>query len=147
MSIEAVKETYAVLDSVVRHFGRNVNNKKNLDKCMRILEMKEVHLISWCGTQMAHFLDAGTLFSVVVMAVYDVMCSHDIKVEERDALFSCPTVFLLLLMADINGFYKGTYLHKVDRDDIVLSEVYRIAITSSEAIKTTKLYLMQLWHL
>ena len=81
MSIEAVKEAYAVLGSVVRHFGRSVKNKESLDKCMRILEMKEVHLISWCGTRMAHFLDACTLFSEVVVAVYDVMCSHDIKVE------------------------------------------------------------------
>ena len=54
-----VKETtfYECIRSIIKHFQCSVKDKEILDTCLGILELGKMHL-SWCGTRMAHFLDA-----------------------------------------------------------------------------------------
>ena len=54
-----VEETtfYECIRSIIKHFQCSVKDKEILDTCLGILELGKMHL-SWCGTRMAHFLDA-----------------------------------------------------------------------------------------
>ena len=63
ISIAEVVELYKSLARVVNHFCYSMKNKKNkeaLHSAMELVNMTLKHILSWCGTQMAHFLDACT---------------------------------------------------------------------------------------
>ena len=57
MNVEEVTTFYECIRSIIKHFQCSVKDKEILDTCLGILELGKMHL-SWCGTRMAHFLDA-----------------------------------------------------------------------------------------
>ena len=65
MCIAEVVELYESLSPVVKHFSYSIKNKEALNSAMELLNMTPKHLLSWCGTQMAHFLDACTQINKV----------------------------------------------------------------------------------
>ena len=60
MCVDEMVELYALsMSPVVKHFSYSAKNGETLDRAMELLEMTPLHLLSWCGTRMAHFLDAS----------------------------------------------------------------------------------------
>ena len=59
MCVDEMFELYESMSPVVKHFSYSVKNRETLDRAMELLEMTPLHLLSWCGTRMAHFLDAS----------------------------------------------------------------------------------------
>ena len=58
--IAEVVELHEKLSPVVKHFSYSIKNKEALNRAMELLNMTAKHLLSWCVTQVAHFLDACT---------------------------------------------------------------------------------------
>ena len=61
MCIAEVIELYKILSRDVTHFCYSIKNKKNkeaLNGAMKLVNMTPKHILSWCGTQMTHFLGA-----------------------------------------------------------------------------------------
>ena len=46
-----------------------------------------LHLLSWCGMCMAHFLDACELFNEVLGEIYNTFVSVNAIADARDRLF------------------------------------------------------------
>ena len=78
----------------IKPFESSVKNKETLDQYMEILEMTRLHILSWCQTCMAHFLKSCRVFDGMLAAVYDVMCTKGIRVDEQDRLLSFINVYV-----------------------------------------------------
>ena len=63
------------------------------------------------------------------------MFTADIKKEERDSMFSPTNVYLIALMAVLTKVMKPKYLRKVDKDAVLVVEVYRIAQSAAAEIE------------
>ena len=59
MCVDEMVELYESMSPVVKHFSYSVKNRETLDRAMELLEMTPLHLLSWCGTRMAHFLETS----------------------------------------------------------------------------------------
>ena len=60
MCVAEFVELYETLSPEVKHFSYSIKNKEALNSAMELLNMTPKHFLPWCGTQMAHFLDACT---------------------------------------------------------------------------------------
>ena len=134
MCVKSVKTCYESLRSIVNHFTLSSQSKDLLDESLRMLELKPIHLLSWCNTRMAHFLDACERFDTIILAIHDTLYSADKKKEERDALFSVLNIYIVKLLKDVRGIFSAQYLRPVDRDTIMASESYNIAQNTAVAI-------------
>ena len=65
MCIAKAVELYENLSPVVKHFSSSIKNRETLNSTMKLLSMTPKHLLSWCSSQMAHFLDAWTQINKV----------------------------------------------------------------------------------
>ena len=62
---------------------------------MEILEMTPLRILSWCQTRMAHFLKSCRVFDGMLAAVYDVIYTKGIRVDEQNLLFSVMNAYVL----------------------------------------------------
>ena len=134
MCVEEVKTLYSTLRTVIKHFELSVKNKEKLDECMEILGMTPIHLLSWCSTRMAHFLEACVRFNKMLVPVYDAMFTLNIKKEERDALFTVKNLFIIQLMHDVRDVFTDKYLRKVDKSNQLVSSVFHLASQTADSI-------------
>ena len=58
MCVEEVKSLYNCMKPVVKHFQHSSKSKECLDSAMAMLDLSPIHLMSWCATRMAHFIEA-----------------------------------------------------------------------------------------
>ena len=63
MCVDEVKELYESLAPMIKHLSYSVKNKDAFERAMETSGRTPQHLLSWCGTHMAHFLDACELFN------------------------------------------------------------------------------------
>ena len=114
MSVEQVKTLYGCFKTVVKHFATSCKSKELLDEAIKMLELKEIHLLSSCSTRMAHFLTACVSFNEIIIPVYDTMFTNNLRKEERDNLFTAENIYMVKLMCDINEIFYVEYLQKID---------------------------------
>ena len=123
-----VKTLYESLKPVVKHFKFGSKSKELLDNCMAAPEMSHgIHLMTWCATRMAHFLEACKRFDELLIPVYNAMVTMDLKQEERDKLFQANNIFTMKLIADLQPIVLNILQHTVDKDGHLVSETYRWA--------------------
>ena len=127
MNVPEVFALYPVIRTVTNHFANSIKNKERLDECMRILDLTPLNLISWCQTRMAHFLTACTVFDTNLPALYDSMSTLDIRVEEREQLFTAMSIYVLKVVASLEPVFMKTYLRASDKSNLLVSESYNIA--------------------
>ena len=114
MCVEQVKSLYLCLKSAVKHFSTSCKSKEQLDRAMAVLDMKEVHILSWSATRMAHSLESCVHFNVILVSVYCTMYSCNLKKEERDNLFTADHLFVMKLVTDLKDKFYINYLRKVE---------------------------------
>ena len=102
MSVEQVKTLYGCFKTVVKHFATSCKSKELLDEAIKMHELKEIHLLSWCSTRMTHFLTACVSFNETIIPVYDTMFTNNLRKEEQDNLFTAENIYTVKLMCDIN---------------------------------------------
>ena len=95
----------------------------------------QIHLVSWGGTQMCHFMTACHTFTELLPAVHDAMYTTDIKKEERDALFTVTNIFVVVLLADLKPFFKDGLLRAMDKSVLLCSTVYRKSVDTADKFK------------
>ena len=76
---------------------------------------------------MAHFLKSCNVFEEMLPAVYDIMYTRGIRVDERDQLFTASNIVIIKLMAELHPFFADHYLRKSDTGDSLVSTVYNNA--------------------
>ena len=95
---------------------------------MAALEMSHgIHLMTWCATRIAHFLEACKRFDGLLILVYNAMVTMDLKQEERDKLFQVNNIFTMKLIADLQPIMLNRLQRTVDKDGHLVSETYRLA--------------------
>ena len=125
---------YESLKTVVSHF--EMSNRSLLVAAMEILEMtKGLHLISWCATRMAHFLQACLRFNELLVPVYTSMYSSDLKKEDRDALFTAENIYTMKVICGVEKAMYGAYLRAVDKSVNLVSMTYNIAHNSADKVR------------
>ena len=102
--------------------------------------MGKIHLLFWCGTRMAYFLDAYYVLENMFVALYDAMFTQSIQKEERDSLFLPKYLFMLKFMVDVQKSFKSGHLWKVNKSNALVSCIYSAHTTSLEisTLKTPK---------
>ena len=128
MSVNEVKTLYESLKQLVKYFKFSSKSKELLDNCMAALEMSHgIHLMTWCATRMAHFLEACKRFDELLIPVYNAMVTMDLKQEERDKLFQANNIFTMKLITDLQPIMLNRLQRTVDKDGYLVSETYRLA--------------------
>ena len=89
MNVEKVTTFYECIRSIIKHFQCSVKDKEILDTCLGILELGKMHLLSWCGTRMAHSLDACHVLENMIVALHD---AQSIQKEEGIHFFHLKIV-------------------------------------------------------
>ena len=127
MNVPEVFALYPVMRTITKHFEASIKNKERLDECMKVLELTPLHLISWCQTRMAHFLTACTVFDANLPALYDAMSTLNIRVEEREQLFTATSIYVLKVVSSLEPLFVQTYLRASDKSSLLVSESFHIA--------------------
>ena len=70
---------------------------------------------------MAQFLKSYHAFDGILTAVYDVMYTKGIPVDEQDLLFSVTNVYVLKIMSDLKPKFEETFLRQAEKTDLVVS--------------------------
>ena len=136
MNVPEVTTLYECLRTVIKHFESSVKNKEILDQYMEILEMTLLHLLSWYQTRMVHFLKSCHVFDGVLAAVFDVMCTKGIPVDERDLLFSVMNVYVLKIMSDLQPKFEGMFLRQADKTDLLVSRVFDMSDSFASSLES-----------
>ena len=123
MDVEEVTELHNVLRTVTKHFESSIKNKELLDECLSILEVQPIHLISWCQTRMGYFFKACNACNDILPAVYDVMATANIPVEERDRFFTAKNIYTLKLVSDVEPFFSRELLRPSDKSNLLVSTI------------------------
>ena len=76
---------------------------------------------------MAHFLTACTVFDANLPALYDVMSTFHIRVEEREQLFTATSIHVLKVVSSLEPLFVQTYLRASDKSSLLVSESFHIA--------------------
>ena len=120
MCVEEVKSLYTCMKPVVKHFQQRSKSKERLDSAMAML-----HLMSWCATCMAHFIEACVLMDDILIPLYNTTYSGNIRNEDGDKLFSAENIYIVKLLHDLRDRSVKDYLRKVHKTDQLVSEVYK----------------------
>ena len=99
-NVPEITTLYECLRMVIKYSESSVKNKETFDQYMEIHKMT-LYLLSWCQTCMAHFLKSCLVFDGMLAAVYDVMYTEVICVDEQDLLFSVMNVYILKITIGI----------------------------------------------
>ena len=125
MSVPEVVETYNHLRPIIKHFQNSTKSKERLDKALEILHLNKLNLISWGGTRMCHFMTACHRAVEILPACHDALFSLKVREEERNALFTHCSLYVMCLMADLKPHFKDAFLRKNDKKVVLVSSVYR----------------------
>ena len=134
MCDENVKSLYNLI-KILRHFSQSPKSTEMLNRTLTALEMNNVHMLVWCGTRMAGFLDGCLQCSDILISLMDTLVTGSIRDEETSFLMSPKGIFLLQLMADIHPVFANKYLHKTDSDTVISCETKGIATKTVERLR------------
>ena len=82
-SVPEVKEFQIYLRIPLHHFQLNSKSTHLLHEALSNLEIKKIHMVTWCPMDMSYLLSAWKLRVDNSFAICDVLVSVDIKKEER----------------------------------------------------------------
>ena len=69
MSVPEVVTCYDFLRPIIKYFEKSTKSKDKLDEAIAILDLKQINLISWIGTRMAHFVYECHQFTKLLMCL------------------------------------------------------------------------------
>ena len=108
-------------------------------------------MILWFQTRIMHFLKACVLVSEILPALYDSTYTHDIRVKDRDTLFTPENTYLTMLMANIRPIFEKQFFLPLDQTSGLVSTVYNCSGKFAEALEDvyTSLadFLLKSWRL
>ena len=123
-SVEEVKTFVEHLRPILRHFQLSGKSTCLLNAALETMDMKPVHMMTWCPTRMSHLLTSSAQTVENLFPICDTLAFCDIKVENREYFMSPKGQITLHLMADLEYVFVPSLLRKVDRDQTFIVEVY-----------------------
>ena len=138
MCVDEVVTFATGLRPVLHHFQLSGKSTALLNEALAAMEMKQVHLFTWCPTRMANLLEASSRAVELLFPLCDVMVSCDIKPEERSYFMSPMCLGILHLMADLEGIMINDFLRKLDTDDAIIMDVYGESMRFIDALNSLK---------
>ena len=101
--------------------------------------MTPIYLIWWCGTKMAHYLEACVVFNKLIFQVHDKLFAVNICKEERYLLFTVENIDTLLSLNDLHEVFHISYLRKVDKSLQLVLKIYQTIPNLSHQLKHLRL--------
>ena len=141
--VEEVKEFVQNFRVILRHFKLSGKSTSLLNNALDLLEMKEVHMMTFCPTRMSYILSSAKQVLELIVPICDVMATADIKPENR-SIFMTPKSFTILhILADVETIFVKYFLRTRDRDDALIIEAYHTSLAMvdqlNSAFRSTKL--------
>lgn len=125
-SVEAVVQFVGCFRKVMKHFQASGKSTAALNVVLDILNMKKVHMVTFCPTRMAYLLTACAQAVALLSPLSDVLITLDIKREQRE-YFMCPESMIIMhVLADLEPVFKKNFLRILDTDDALIIDAFRI---------------------
>lgn len=124
MNLQAVSDFLPALRSVLRHFQLSGKSTALLNEALDVLEMKSVHMMSFCPTRMSYILTACAQTVVNLVPLCDVISTANLKPEESSSFMSPKGMIILHLLADLESLFLKYYLKVLDTDDSLIISIY-----------------------
>ena len=93
-----------------------------LNEALQVLDMKEVHLITFCPTRMTCLLTACSQVVHFLLPICGVMTSADLKAEERSSVMSPKSMIIMHILADMQELFLKKFLQLLDGDKGLIIE-------------------------
>ena len=123
-SVEEVKVFVEHYRPILRHYQMSSRSTCILNNALQAMDMKQVHLMTWCPTRMSNLLTCAVQTVKNLFPLCDVLVTCDIKVDDRDYFMSPKGLILVHLLADLEQVFVPQLLGKVDRDQSMMIEVF-----------------------
>ena len=114
MNVPDIREFLPYFCTILRHFQLSGKCLVLLNEALEILELKTVHMMTFCPSRMNYLLQAYTQVTNILDSVCDVLTTIDIKEEERSYFMSPKCMIILHLLADLETVFTKHYLRKLD---------------------------------
>ena len=101
MCVDEVKTFARNIRILLNHLHLSGKSTALLKEAMHNLDMKPVHLVTWCPTRMMHLLIACRQAVENLVPICNVLVSADIKREERASIMSPKFMIMLHLLSDL----------------------------------------------
>ena len=124
-SVEEVKVFVEHYRPILRHYQMSSKSTCILNDALQAMDMKQVHLMTWCPTQMSNLLTCAVQTVKNLFPLSDVLATCDIKVDDCDYFMSPKGLILVHLLADLEQVFVPRLLRKVNRDQSLMIEVFR----------------------
>ena len=135
MCVEEVKVFAGSIIVLLRHFQLSGKSSELLREALSNLELKELHMVTWCPTRMSYMLSASKLTVKNLVGISDVLASADIK-EERSSIMTPEFMIILHCLADLDSIFGKHFLKALDTNDALIIKVYNISMQFAEKIST-----------
>ena len=97
-----------------------------------MMDMKTIHIMTYCPTRMSYLLTASTQMFNLLVPLCDVLATANIKEEKRSLFMSLEGMILVHLLADLKNIFFKNYLKILDyHDDLIISS-YQISMSFAE---------------
>ncbi|XP_072024708.1 uncharacterized protein [Amphiura filiformis] len=131
MNVLEVTTLYESLRVVMSHIAYSPKTTSLLKQSIKMLDMRQITTFNWCSTRMGGFFKACERCCELIVPLFDALVTGDVKEDQRAVLMSPTSTYLIFLLADISKQAFQSYLHTVDSDSVVISEVHGIAMRTA----------------
>ena len=107
-----------------------------LNETIDLMGMKKVHMMSFCPTRMAYLLTAAAHSVKLLVPLCNVPVTLDVKKEQRNVFLMPKSTFVLHALADLEKPFQKQFLQKLDTDQSIAIDVYRINSTFARSLGT-----------
>ena len=135
MNVPEISEFLPPFRTILKHFQKSGKSTSLLNEALDQLDMKQLHLVSFCPTRMAYLLSACIQVVNMIVPFSDVLTTADIRVEERDTFLSPKSLCILHLLADLEPIFQKDYLKILDLDDSTIITAYETSMKFADKIK------------
>ena len=97
MNVPEITEFVPFFRTMLRHFQLSGKSTSLLNDALEVLEMKSIHMMTFCPTRMCYLLSACAQVVNLLVPSCDVLTSAGIKKEERDYILSPKSMIVLHL--------------------------------------------------
>lgn len=94
-NVPQITEFLPIFCTVMHHFQLCRKSLALLNEALQVLDMKEIHLMTFCSTCMAYLLTVCSQVVHLLLPICDVMTSANLKTEERSSFTLLQGMFRL----------------------------------------------------
>ena len=93
-------------------------------------------MMSFCPTHMAYLLTAAAHSVKLLVPLFNVLVTLDVKKEQHDVFLTAKNMFVLHALADLEKPFRKQFLQTLDTDQCITIGVYRINSTFARSVGT-----------